>query len=298
MEFSAEQLQTLRAVIEAGTLERAAHQLNVTASAVSQRLKALEKQAGCVLFVRSKPIRTTSGGNVLLRLARETQMLSTEAHRALGLEQKPGDQPRRIGISIAVNADSLASWFTPVFAALAQQDLMTCEISRHDEEHSTELLRSGQVMGVVTTKSTPVQGCSAQYLGTMRYWAMASPAFRDRWLPGVAPAAELAAAPTVSFDKTDGLQHSLRQALVQAEQEFSVEYFIPDSRAYVAAVAASLGWGMIPEVQEPGDGSLVFLGEDWSSDVKLYWQRWKIPSEALDLLTTLVLNSAKVAGLR
>ncbi|MDO5744461.1 MAG: LysR family transcriptional regulator, partial [Micrococcaceae bacterium] len=50
MDFPTEQLQTFRTVIEAGTLERAARELNLTASAVSQRLKALEQQVGSVLF--------------------------------------------------------------------------------------------------------------------------------------------------------------------------------------------------------------------------------------------------------
>lgn len=298
MDFPAEQLQTLKAVVETGTLDRAARQLNVTASAVSQRLKALEKQAGSVLFIRSRPIRTTSSGDVLLRLARETHMLSAEAHRALGLESGTGVESRRTDLSIAVNADSLASWFAPVLAGLADQELMMCEILRNDEEFSTELLRSGRVMGAVTTNRTPVQGCSSEYLGTVRYRAMASRGFTNQWLPGIDPVAELATAPMVSFDRTDGLQRSIRRSVVGGTAtEPPVEYFIPDSRVYVAAVAASMGWGMIPEIQVPDDGSLVCLNEAWSSDVHLYWQRWKVPSQALDLLTALVRNASRAARL-
>ena len=298
MDFPAEQLQTFKAVIEAGTLERAARELNITASAVSQRLKALERQAGSVLFIRSRPIRTTGSGDVLLRLAREIHMLSTEAHRALGLESADGHAPRRTELSIAVNADSLASWFVPVLRGLADQELMTCEILRHDEAHSTELLRSGQVMGVVTTKSTPVQGCSSVHLGAMRYRAMASPGFRDRWLPGNDHRAELAAAPMVSFDRTDGLQRGLRRKIVGGTGPVApVEHFVPDSRVYVASVSNGLGWGMIPEIQEPDDGSLVSLHASWTREVRLYWQRWKVPSKALDLLTALVLEAARDAGL-
>lgn len=297
MEFPAEQLQTFKAVIDAGSLERAARELNITASAVSQRLKALEKRAGSVLFVRSRPIRTTAGGDVLLRLAREIQMLSTEANLALGLDAANEHVFRRTGLSIAVNADSLASWFAPVFSALAAQDLMNCEILRHDESHSTELLRSGQVMGAVTTKSIPVQGCSSEYLGTMSYRAMASAGFLARWIPGRDPEAELAHAPLVGFDRTDDLQRALRRKIVGARAgEPPVEHLVPDSRSYVAAVAASLGWGMIAEIQDPRDGTLVCLNEAWNSDVHLYWQRWKVPSQALDLLTGMVVDAA--AGLR
>jgi LysR family transcriptional regulator (chromosome initiation inhibitor) len=198
-----------------------------------------------------------------------------------------------------VNADSLAGWFAPVLGGLAAQDVMNCEILRHDEAHSTELLRSGQVMGAVTTKDTPIQGCSSVYLGTMRYQAMASSAFMDRWFPGDDPETELEFAPMVSFDRTDDLQRALRRRIVGNRiAESPAEHFIPDSRVYVAAVAASLGWGMIPEVQDPRDGSLVSIDETWTSTVPLYWQRWKVPSVALDLLTGLVLDAAETAGLR
>lgn len=299
MDFVAEHLQTFKTVIEAGSMERAAQQLNVTPSAVSQRLKSLEKQAGSVLFIRSRPIRTTTGGDVLLRLAREIQMISTEAHRSLGLEPAIDEAPRRIDLSIAVNADSLASWFAPVIEGLAAQEMMSCEILRHDEAHSTELLRSGQVMGAVSTKSTPVQGCSAVYLGTMRYRAMASRVFRDRWLPGIDSREELATAPMVNFDRTDDLQGALRRRVTGTGVSVTpVQHFVPDSRAFVAAVSASLGWGMVPDVQAPVDGSLVVLDPSWSSEVKLFWQRWKVPSQALDLLTALVMDAAGKAGLR
>ncbi|MDO5744462.1 MAG: LysR substrate-binding domain-containing protein, partial [Micrococcaceae bacterium] len=167
-----------------------------------------------------------------------------------------------------------------------------------DEEHSTELLRSGRVMGAVTTKDTPVQGCSAVYLGTMRYRAMASRGFADHWLPGKNPVAELAVAPMVSFDRTDGLQRTiLRNVVGGVGPEKTAEYFVPDSRVFVAAVAASMGWGMIPETQEPDDDSLVFLDPDWSSDIRLYWQRWKVPSRALDMLTALVSDAALTSRL-
>ena len=266
MDFSAEQLRTFKTVLEAGTLERAARELNITASAVSQRLKALEKQVGSVLFIRSRPIKPTSSGDVLLRLARETELLSAEARRQLRMSQDEARSLPPSRVSIAVNADSLSSWFTPVLHGLANQDLMACEILRHDEAHSTELLRSGQVMGVVTTKSAPVQGCSSVPLGAMTYRAMASADFIRKWLPGNDPVSELAAAPMVNFDRNDDLQLSMRRTLAgSARQDAPVEHFVPDSRQYVAAVAASLGWGMIPDIQDPKDGSLLPVNPEWES---------------------------------
>lgn len=299
MDFPTEHLHTFKTVLEAGTLEQAARELNVTASAVSQRLKALEKQVGSVLFIRSRPIRPTPSGDVLFRLARETELLNVEAQRQLGMDAN--DQlawaPSRV--SVAVNADSLASWFLPVLRGLAREDHIACEILRHDEAHSTELLRSGRVMGVVTTKSAPVQGCSSVPLGVMTYRAMASAEFIGKWFPGTDPVAELAAAPMVNFDRNDDLQLAMRRSVVGNAHPLSpVEHFVPDSRQYVEAVVASLGWGMILDIQDPDDGTLLPLASGGEKRVALYWQRWKIPSRALDVLTELVVDAAETAGLK
>ncbi|MEG0047495.1 MAG: LysR family transcriptional regulator, partial [Comamonas sp.] len=62
-------LECLAAIVETGGFEKAAQRLHVTQSAVSQRLRALEEQAGSVLVVRSRPLRPTRAGQLLLKHA-------------------------------------------------------------------------------------------------------------------------------------------------------------------------------------------------------------------------------------
>jgi len=63
-------LRTIKAIHEAGGLARAAEQMNITQSALSHQVKGLEDQVGMELFVRrSKPLRLSSAGIRLLRLA-------------------------------------------------------------------------------------------------------------------------------------------------------------------------------------------------------------------------------------
>lgn len=57
--FPTEQLHTFAAVLREGTLDAAARSLNITPSAVSQRLKALEQASGRVLLQRSNPVQAT-----------------------------------------------------------------------------------------------------------------------------------------------------------------------------------------------------------------------------------------------
>ena len=54
--------ETLAVIVDEGTMDAAAHRLHLTPSAVSQRLKALERQLGRVLLVRTKPARATEAG--------------------------------------------------------------------------------------------------------------------------------------------------------------------------------------------------------------------------------------------
>src|SRR5215210_4964077 len=94
------QLRALDATVREGTLEAAARALHVTPSAISQRLRALEVATGRVLLVRSKPVQVTESGQAVLRLARQVDLLTADAVRALG----GGDDGRPPTLPIAVNA--------------------------------------------------------------------------------------------------------------------------------------------------------------------------------------------------
>lgn len=300
MDFGMDQLRTLSAVIETGSLEAAAESLHLTASAVSQRLKAMEQQAGAVLVARTRPVTATESGKILLTLARQVLLLGAEAEAALvGPAADVG--PGRVPVTVAVNSDSLASWFGAVLSGLAREPGLSVEIRREDEEHASGLLRSGSVMGAVTTKKAPVQGCSSTRLGVMRYRAMANPEFAERWFGPEIDPASITTAPAVHFDRNDSLQTSMQQRIARGAgiqgQVSAPACYVPDSRQYVNAVAQGLGWGMVPDVQDPGDGSLVRLNPRWEHPVTLYWQRWKLESVALDRLSALVLDAAAAAGL-
>lgn len=290
MDFPAEQLRAFAAVIDAGTFDAAAARLHVTPSAVSQRIKALETQVGTVVVRRSKPVVPTTAGMVLLRLARQLDLLAAEAVAELA----GPSGGRRAVVPVVVNADSLATWFPSAFRDLAGDDELEIEILREDESASAELLRSGRAMAAVTTDGRAVQGSSTQLLGTQRYVAMASPDFAQRWFSGD-PVDGLARAPMVNFDRADQLQRSLvREAT--GRRATPPAHHVPDSTQFVRAVVEGLGWGMIPEAQNPGDGTLVGLDTEWVRDVRLYWQRWKLDSPALARVTEAVLTAARSSG--
>ena len=77
--FDPAALECLAALVDEGSFERAASRLSITQSAVSQRLRALEAAVGQPLVVRSRPLRLTEPGKVLLRFARQWQALRADA---------------------------------------------------------------------------------------------------------------------------------------------------------------------------------------------------------------------------
>jgi LysR family transcriptional regulator (chromosome initiation inhibitor) len=292
MDVSSEQLRTLATVVSAGTFEAAAAALNVTPSAVSQRIRQLERSAGTVLIRRTKPAGTTAAGDVLLRLARQFESLSSDA--ALEL-RGPGGGPgvARARVAVAVNADSLSTWFGGVLAELATDSALELEVMREDERISAEHLRTGRVMAAVTTSDRPVQGCVSAFLGTLTYRAMATPAFAATWFGSNRGSGDhpLRGAPVVHYDRSDGLQWDLIRGVAGADAD-PPSHYVPDSELFVRAVAAGLGWGMVPTGQAPTDGTLVTIDPAFSRPVRLYWQRWKIETPALARVSDAVSRAA------
>ncbi|ALV46751.1 hypothetical protein MB46_15855 [Arthrobacter alpinus] len=287
--FQTEQLRTLLAVLEHGTFDAAASALHVTASAVSQRIKAMEQAAGQVLLQRSTPITATAAGTVVHRLARQLRQLEADAAEELGLAGAAQGT-----LAVVVNADSLATWFMDALALIPPQGSVAYEIVREDEHHSVALLRSGEVMAAVTATALPVQGCTVVPLGAMEYRSVASAGFMARWFPQGFSAEVFAAAPAVQFDRNDTLQNNFFSAVTGTELR-GIQHFIPDTIQFAEAVKLGLGWGLMPEAHcSDGlkSGELLELLPGHVSDVPLYWQRWKIQSTALDLLTTAVTSAA------
>ncbi|NBH06911.1 LysR family transcriptional regulator ArgP [Amycolatopsis sp. SID8362] len=281
-----DQVRTLLAVVDEQSFDAAAAVLHVTPSAVSQRIKSLEQRTGRVLLLRTKPIQLTSSGQVLIRFARSLAQLEQDALAELGL----GSSVRTL--SIAVNADSLATWFLPALAKVP--DSICFDLQREDQDHTAALLREGLVMAAVTASPHPIQGCTSTRLGRMRYRAMASPAFISRWLSNAPLPSSLPTAPVIVFDRKDDLQDRFLRSLTRRRSFTLVRHHIPASESFVDAVAAGLGWGMVPELQSADRGdSLVDLAPDRPLDVPLHWQQWKLDSPALAAVADAVAQGAK-----
>lgn len=280
-----DQLKALLAIVDSGTFEAAARHLHLTPSAVSQRIKALEQSMGQVVVRRGQPCEPTATGEVLVRLARQQHLLEQEARAELDGAAAHPELP------VAVNADSLATWFRPILREVASWEGVVLTLHVEDEGHSHELLRAGTVLGAVTSNPVPVQGCSSERIGGMRYVPVATPDLRERYAAG--RSVDWALMPVLRFNEHDDLQRRvLRSHGVDADPH---THRIPSSEAFADAVRAGLGWGALPEVQCTDDleqGRLVRLSARDYLDVPLHWQAWRLRSPLVDRLTDAIRRHA------
>ncbi len=285
-------LTALAAVVREGSFERAAAALHVTPSAVSQRIRGLEERLGCTLVVRGPPCRATDTGQRLCRHVQQVQLLEQDLQDSLPtLAAAAGT---RVSLPVAVNADSLATWFAPAVAAFAATAPVLLQLAVDDQDHTAQWLRSGAVLAAVTGTGRAAAGCNSRPLGAMRYVAAASPAFMARhFAAGVGPAT-LAQAPSLVFSTKDELQARWVRRLCHRDVQMP-RHALPSTQAFLIAALAGMGWALQPlALAGPHlqDGSLVELLPDSPLDVPLYWQHARAASALVDELSRAVLAAA------
>ncbi|WP_231443216.1 ArgP/LysG family DNA-binding transcriptional regulator [Brevibacterium zhoupengii] len=295
-------VKALAAVVDEGTVEGGAFILGVTPSATSQRIRTLESRIGQVLIRRTNPITVTEAGEAVLKYAREIELLESETmDRLHGIDIDAPDgigkdacavpgQRRRVPtvLRIGVNADSLSTWFRPIFAEVAGWDDIVIRIEVADQDKALPLLTSGEVLGTITSAAVGGYGTQVQKLGSMRYVAVATKCLLAKYGAEVGGGSfaevDLGSLPMVNFGKDDDLQFTyLRRTGVTTIPPMSV---VPSSWEFAAAVEAGVGWGLIP-IMQLGDLSkdLVPLSSEPNIDVALYWHHWNLASEKLGRLT-------------
>ncbi len=291
-------LETLAAADREGSVEGAARALHVTPSAVSQRLKLLEERVGAVLVVRGRPCVATPAGRQLCRHVERVALLEREVEGELPAlaVHAPGPRPSAV-LRVAVNADSLGTWFVGAVARFAAEGGAVVDVAVDDEGHTADWLRTGRVLAAVTAEGGAIQGCRSLALGRMRYLATASPTYVRRHLRGGVTEAALAEAPTLVFDPRDGLQRRWMRRVVRRTPD-PPTHRLPSTHAFLDAALAGVAWCMNPELlarPHLDAGRLVELVPGTGIDVALHWQHPRLAPAILARLTEAVVAAARAA---
>lgn len=208
----------------------------------------------------------------------------------------PDDPESPARLRIALNADSLATWWATAVAPLCQQGELLLDLLVDDQDVGLRRMRAGEVAGCVCAAAEPVAGARSLYLGDMHYLAVAAPVFMARHFAEGVDAGSLARAPAIVFGPDDRLQHRFLTSQGCAA-EFR-HHLCPSSEGFVRMLCAGVGWGMVPAVQvraELAGGSLVQLVPGHSDPVPLHWHYWRSGGAVLEVLTARL--AAVVPGL-
>jgi len=130
-------------IVQTGSFEGAARALNVTPSAISQRVKQLEERLGAVLVERGVPCVATEKGAWLCRHVEHVGMLEKALTDHLPELRAPASPMQRVTLNVATNADSLGTWFIEAVAAFTQETDYLLNVARS------------------TTRIIPPTGCGA-----------------------------------------------------------------------------------------------------------------------------------------
>ncbi|NYS62611.1 ArgP/LysG family DNA-binding transcriptional regulator [Vreelandella salicampi] len=275
-------LQALATVVESDGFERAGEMLGISQSAISQRIKTLEIRLGHPVLIRHPHLAPTPAGQKLLTHYQQVVLLERDLRESLPTLDEPATRLR-----IAINADSLATWWADTVASWCQEEGVLLDMVVEDQDVGLKRMRDGDVAACLCATPQPIAGARCEPLGEMcYYYPLATPTYRERYFaPGVTDAV-LAQAPAIVYGPHDQLQHRF---LAQCGYHGRFPYHLcPSSEGFVQLALAGVGYGMIPRMQVEAsleNGQLVCVA-DAALHVPLYWHTWRHSGGLLQRLTT------------
>ena len=285
-------VEALEAIVQLGSFERAAESLYVSQSAVSQRIKQLEKFLAQPALIRDIPPRPTPIGKKLLGLYGRVRLLESELIPELMNEatSKP------LELSFATNADSLATWLLPSLTRILKEKRIALNLIVDDEGRTLDKLRSGEVAGAISLESQSIPGCDADYLGRVDYLCVASPEFCQQYFPQGVSRESLQSAPTVAYDHHDDMNDRFIHQYFNLPKGSVLKYTVRSSEAFVKLALSGVAYCLIPKLQieeELALGRLVNITPDFILSHRIYWHHWQLESGLLKSLSETIIQHAR-----
>ena len=285
-------LEALDAVVYQGSFERAAVHLFVSQSAVSQRIKQLEKYIAQSVLIREQPPKPTLIGKKLLGLYRRVRLLEND----IIPELKNDSETRPVQLSLATNADSLATWLLPALETIMKQKQVELKMTIYGESRSLEKLKSGEVAGAISLEPYAISGCRADYLGRMDYVCVANHDFYQRFFSHGVNNHTLSIAPAVSYDKYDDLHKKFLIEHFDLRLDSIINHNVSNSEAFLKMALAGVAYCLIPFIQvkdELENGRLIDITPGLVMSYRIYWHHWQFETGVLQEISQEIVHYAR-----
>lgn len=289
--FDYQAIAALAAIIETQSFQGAAEKLFITQSAVSQRVKGLEKYYGEPVLIRSIPYHPTALGLILLGHLKQVQLLENSLQTSL---KKEAQFPH---ISLAINRDSLETWFPSVLNQAERLLPIYIEIIANDQEITLDYLKKGMVSACASTEAKALSGCQVDFLGFMDYVLVASPEFKQQYFKNKKDfVTNLITAPAAIFDSNDFLHENYLQKCFGIGKVKTNYHMIPSVAGFKQFALKGYAYALIPKIdilQELKQKQLINLCPAKVWEMPLYWHSWTIESKIYQNFNTIVIETAK-----
>ena len=281
-------LAVLDAVASHGSFEKAAVALGISQSAVSQRIKALEDASGRLLIIRGQPAVPTGLGQRLITHHRHVTLMEAS------LDIDLGNTVSMPELAIAIDDDSLATWFPATLAPLLAPPRCQLDVRLADSDSALQMVRDGTVFGCVASDTgTDVHATSVTPLGTLRHVCVATPMFAGHWFGDGFSADAVQLAPAVVG------QHSLLARFLAEQLDLHAPFphhRLPVAAARRACIEDGLAYGLMPQrlaAQYLATDRLLDLAPGRTVDVPLHWHAWSLDTPFTKLLSEQIVRSAR-----
>ena len=281
-------LAVLDAVASHGSFEKAAVALGISQSAVSQRIKALEDASGRLLIIRGQPAVPTGLGQRLITHHRHVKLMEAS------LDIDLGNTVSMPELAIAIDDDSLATWFPATLAPLLAPPRCQLDVRLADSDAALQMVRDGTVFGCVASDTgTDVHATSVTPLGTLRHVCVATPMFAGHWFGDGFSADAVQLAPAVVG------QHRLLARFLAEQLDLHAPFphhRLPLAAARRACIEDGLAYGLMPQrLAAPylATDRLLDLVPGFTLDVPLHWHAWSLDTPYTKLLSEQIVRSAR-----
>jgi len=271
--FDYKLLAALAGIIDLQSFELAANKLFISQSAISQRIKSLEEYIGQPVLIRSQPIELTAAGEQLVNHFKKVKHLEDELTPILS----PDKPLKPLKVSLAVNADSIATWFIQAITPVLQNHLVELNLMTEHEERTLDKLRTGEAIGAVSVIEKPLKGYRAFKLGQMEYCLVANRQFKDKYFSKGVNRESLKMAPAISYDHKDDMHvRYIAKHFNLAASEYYC-HSIRSPEAFVELAKQGVAYCLLPKLQisnELARGELINLSPENELIETLYWHSW------------------------
>ncbi len=283
-------LEALFTVIQLQSFEAAANKLFITQSAISQRIKSLENYYGCPLLVRTLPYQPTQLGKYLLGHFKRISLLEET------LAAEIAEEAIRPTLTIAINRDSLDTWFLEVMKKANIFNQIILEIIADDQEITLDYLKQGLVSACLSTSNKSHSGCYAEFIGDMEYLLVASPEFKEKYFNKRSHKENLLQAPAIIFDSKDTLHERYLQRFFNIYEPPKHCHLVPSVSGFREFALRGYGYALIPKIdikQDLDQEKLINLYPNKVWHMPLYWHSWAIESSVYKAFNRIVIESGQ-----